>query len=176
MKIRSYLPKIFAKKKVALVLGGGAARGLAHIGILRVLQAEKFNFDFVVGTSIGAFIGAFYVLGEDMAKAEKAALRFNARESLDFAIPPTMGLIKGERIYTIIKEFMGYKTFADVKIPMAVVACDIESGQEVVLTDGPLAEAVRASCSYPGIFVPQRINGRLLVDGGIIHTVPVSSA
>ena len=175
MTIGNYFSKIFKKKKVALVLGGGSARGMAHIGVIKVLQREKINFDLVVGTSIGAFIGATYVL-TDIAKAEKAALRFNVKESLDFMIPPSMGLIKGDRIYAIIKEFLGEKKFSDLKIPMAVVTCDIENGEEVVFAEGALAEAVRASCSYPGIFVPQRIKGRLLVDGGIINTVPVSVA
>jgi len=176
MKLGDYVSKIFKKKKTALVLGGGSARGLAHIGVLRVLQREKISFDLVVGTSIGAFIGAFYAFGEDIAKAEKAALRFNARDSLDFAIPPSMGLIKGERIRDTIKEFFGGKTFSDLKIPMAVVTCDLENGKEIVFEEGPLVDAVHASCSYPGIFVPQRIDGRLLADGGIINTVPVSVA
>lgn len=171
----SLIPKFF-KKKAALVLGGGSARGFAHIGAIKVFEREKINFDFVVGTSIGAFVGATYALGGDMAKAENAALKFNVRESLDFMLPPTMGLIKGNYIYSIIKEFVGDKKFSDLKIPMAVVATDIEKGKEVVFTEGPLAEAVRVSCSYPGIFSPQRIDGQLLVDGGIINTVPVSVA
>ena len=91
-------------------------------------------------------------------------------------MPPTMGLIKGNQIYSIIKSFFGENRFSDSKIPLAVVATDIENGQEVVFTEGPLAPAVMASCSYPGIFTPQRLNGRLLVDGGIINTVPVSIA
>lgn len=168
--------KIFRKKKTALVLGGGSARGLAHIGVLKAFQREKINFDLVVGTSIGAFVGAVYALGEDMTEAEEAALNFNAMESLDFIIPPTMGLIKGNRIQTIIKKFVNEKMFSDLKIPMAIVATDIENGKEVVFTEGPLVDAIHVSCSYPGIFAPQRINGQLLVDGGIINTVPVSVA
>jgi NTE family protein len=170
------MAKIFAKKKVALVLGGGSARGIAHIGVLKVFQKEKINFDLVVGTSIGAFIGAHYALYNDITKAEKLALRFDARESMDVIIPPTMGLIKGNKVYEVIKEMVGDKKFSDLKTPMAVVATDIEKGEEVVFTEGPLAEAIRVSCSYPGIFAPQRLNGRLLVDGGIINTVPVSVA
>lgn len=171
-----YLSKIFKGKKIALVLGGGAARGLANIGALKVFQREKISFDLIVGTSIGAFVGASYALGDDMAKAEETALKFNARESLDIIMPPAIGLIKGNRIYSIIKEFVGEKDFSDLRIPMAVVATDIEKGQEVVFTEGSLADAIRVSCSYPGIFAPQRIKGRLLVDGGIINTVPVNVA
>ena len=109
MSIGNYFSKIFKGKKTALVLGGGSARGIAHIGVVRVLQREKINFDLIVGTSIGAFVGASYALGQDMAKAEEMALRFNATESLDFIIPPGLGLIKGERIYGIIKKFVGEK-------------------------------------------------------------------
>jgi len=176
MDIKNSILKMFKKKKTALVLGGGSARGMAHIGVIKIFQKEKIKFDFIVGTSIGAFIGASYALGQDMEIAEEEALKFKANESLDFLIPPTMGLIKGNRIYDIMKKITDEKKFSDLKIPMAIVATDIENGKEVVFTKGSLAEAVRASCSYPGIFVPQRLNGRLLVDGGIINTVPVSVA
>jgi len=177
MSLIDYFPKLMGKgRKTALVLGGGSARGLAHIGVIKAFQREKIGFDLVVGTSIGAFIGASYALGQDIKHAEEVALRFNARDSLDFSLPPTLGLIKGNKIFSIIKEFVGENSFSDTKIPLAVVATNIENGKEVVFTEGPLAEAVRVSCSYPGIFVPQRINGQLLVDGGIINTVPVSVA
>lgn len=176
MSLIDYFAKFLKKKTAALVLGGGSARGLAHIGVLKVFEKEKIEFDLVVGTSIGAFIGAYYALGGDMINAEKMALEFNAKANLDVMIPPTVGLIKGERIYNIIKKFVGEKTFSDTKIPLAVVATDIEKGQEYVFTKGSLADAVRASCSYPGIFIPRRINNHLLVDGGIINTVPVSVA
>lgn len=172
----SIITKMFRKSKTALVLGGGSARGLAHIGVLKVFQKEKLNFDLIVGTSIGAFIGGAYALGVDMSIAEETSLKFNARDSLDFMLPPTLGLIKGNRIYSIIKEILGDSKFSDLKIPLAVVTANIENGKEVVFTEGPVAEAVRVSCSYPGIFMPQRINGQLLVDGGIINTVPVSVA
>ncbi|MFH0839430.1 MAG: patatin-like phospholipase family protein [Candidatus Omnitrophota bacterium] len=176
MSIGNKITSIFKKKKVALVLGGGSARGMAHIGVLKVLQIENIKFDLVVGTSIGAFIGANYALGNDIEGAEKLALKFKTAENLDFIIPPTMGLIRGNKIYGIIKSMLGDNTFSDLKIPLAIVATDIENGEEVVFTEGPLCDAVRASCSYPGIFVPQRIGGRLLVDGGIVNTVPVSIA
>ncbi len=176
MNIEDYLPKIFKKKKAALVLGGGSARGLAHIGVLKVLEKEKIRFDLIIGTSIGAFIGAFYALGEDVSRAESIAYQFNPRDSLDISLPPKMGLIRGNKIYNLMKDLFGEKEFSDLKIPMAIVATDIENGEEYIFRQGPLADAIRVSCSYPGIFTPQRINGRLLVDGGIINTVPVSVA
>jgi NTE family protein len=176
MNLGNYFSKFIKRKKVALVLGGGSARGMAHIGVLKVFQKEKINFDCIVGTSIGALIGTFYAMDQDISNAEVLASKFNVREALDFMLPPSTGLIKGDRIYTTIKEAVGDKTFSDLKIPVAMVATDIEKGEEVLFTEGSLAEAIRASCSYPGIFVPQRIDGRLLVDGGIINTVPVSVA
>ncbi|MEA3305868.1 MAG: patatin-like phospholipase family protein [Candidatus Omnitrophota bacterium] len=176
MNLKNRLLNIFKRKKIALVLGGGSARGIAHIGVLKVFQKEEIKFDFVVGTSIGALIGAFYALGEDMAKAEEMALGFKVRESMDVVFPPAMGLIKGARIYGVIERLVGKKKFSDLKIPMAAVTTDIETGEEVVFSEGPLAGAIMASCSYPGIVTPQRVNGRLLVDGGIINTVPVSVA
>jgi NTE family protein len=176
MNIKNRITRLFRKKKAALVLGGGSARGMAHIGVLKVFQREDIKFDLVVGTSIGAFIGAHYALGKDIKDAEEMALKFNANENLDITIPPTMGIIKGNRIYGLIKSMLDEKTFSDVQVPFAVVAADIENGEEVVFNEGSLSDAVRVSCSYPGIFVPQRIGGRLLVDGGILNTVPVSVA
>lgn len=176
MNIKNHISGIFRKKKSALVLGGGSARGMAHIGVLKVFQKANIKFDLVVGTSIGAFIGAYYALGKDLKDAEEMALKFNVNQNLDIVLPPTMGIIKGNRIYDLIKSLLGSKTFADVEVPFAVVAADIENGEEVVFTEGALSDAVRVSCSYPGIFTPHRINGRLLVDGGILNTVPVSVA
>lgn len=176
MSIGKKIASIFKKKKTALVLGGGSARGMAHIGVLKVFQAENIKFDLVVGTSIGAFIGAYYALGCDIENAEKMALKFKAAENIDFTIPPVMGLIKGNKIYAIIKSMLGDSAFSDLKIPLAIVAANIENGEEVVFTEGSLCDAVRVSCSYPGIFIPQRIDGKLLVDGGIVNTVPVSVA
>lgn len=176
MSIGNKISSIFKKKKAALVLGGGSARGIAHIGVLKVLQIENIKFDLIVGTSIGAFIGAYYALGNNIENAEKMAIKFKAAENLDFTIPPTMGIIRGNKIYDMIKSMLGNNTFSDLKIPLAVVATDIENGEEVIFTEGALCDAVRVSCSYPGIFVPQRLGGRLLVDGGIINTVPVSIA
>ena len=176
MSLIEDLSFFFQRKKVALVLGGGAARGLAHIGVLKILQKENINFDLIVGTSIGAFIGAFYALGEDILKAEAKSASFNPKDNLDIMIPPTMGLVKGDRLYAMIKDFIGDKTFEDTKIPLAIVTTDIEKGEEYIFTEGPICEAIRVSCSYPGIFAPQRIHNRLLVDGAIMNNVPVSVA
>lgn len=162
-------------KKVALVLGGGGARGLAHIGILRVFEREDIKVDLVVGTSMGAVIGAAYCMGFPTSKMEKRATTITTGDLID-PIIPTQGLVEGKKLFNIIDELLEGKTFLDTVIPLAVVTTDIEKAEEVVFTSGPLSKIVRASCSWPGIFVPLTIDNRLLVDGGIKNSVPVSIA
>lgn len=159
------------KKKVALVLGGGSARGLAHIGVLKVLEREKIPVDMIVGTSMGAMVGAAYSVGVGVNNMEDRAFRFTTKKILDPTMP-TMGLLAGDKLETIIRDMLDGKGFSDCKIPLAVVANDIETGQEVVFKNGDLIKIIRASCSWPGIFNPVRIEGRLLADGGIKHSVP----
>jgi NTE family protein len=163
------------RKKVALVLGGGSARGLAHIGVLKVLQQNNIPIDFVVGTSIGALIGAMYCLELPMQKAQEIALKTTWWQLADFVISAT-GFLEGKNLEKIIVEALDNKGFADLKTPLAVVATDIENGEEVVITEGDLVRVIRASCSIPGIFLPVRVNERLLVDGGLKNTVPSSVA
>ncbi|MFH0731843.1 MAG: patatin-like phospholipase family protein [Candidatus Omnitrophota bacterium] len=162
-------------RKITLVLGGGSARGLAHIGLLKVLDREKIPIDLIVGTSIGALVGATYALGLDLAKTEKIALRTKWWHITDF-VTSKIGLLKGNNLANVINEAVENKNFEDAKIPLAVVTTDIERGDRVVLTSGNLTDAIRASCSLPGIFVPIRINDRLLVDGGLMESVPVKAA
>ena len=163
------------KKKVTLVLGGGSARGMAHIGVLKVLEREKVPISMIVGTSMGAMIGAGYSLGLPISRMEEHAYKFRTKRILDPTMP-TMGLLAGEKLETAIRELLDDKKFEDCKIPLAVVANDIETGEEVVFREGSLVKVVRASCSWPGIFNPVRIDGRLLSDGGIKHSVPTKIA
>ena len=162
-------------RKVALVLGGGAARGVAHIGVLKVLQSHGISFDLVVGTSIGSLVGAVYALGIPIEKFEQMALKTTWRDLADFVISKT-GFLEGRNLDRVIKESIEEKDFDDLKIPLAVVATDIENGEEIVLTKGPLAKVIRASCSIPGIFIPVRIDSQLLVDGGLKSSVPTDVA
>ncbi|MFA5143151.1 MAG: patatin-like phospholipase family protein [Candidatus Omnitrophota bacterium] len=166
---------LFGKKKVALVLGGGSARGLAHIGVLKVLERERVHFDMIVGTSMGALIGAAYSLGISIPAMEVDAYSFTANKLLDPTIP-TMGLLAGEKLEDAIRELITDKAFSDCKIPFAVVTTNIETGEEVVHQNGDLVKTIRASCSWPGIFNPVRIDGKLLVDGGIKNSVPAGIA
>ncbi|MCX5678237.1 MAG: patatin-like phospholipase family protein [Candidatus Omnitrophica bacterium] len=163
------------RRKVALVLGGGSARGLAHIGVLKILEREKIPIDSIVGTSMGAMIGAAYSVGVPISQMEERAYKFTMKKILDPTMP-SMGLLAGVKLEATIKHLIDSKQFEDCKIPLAVVTNDIETGEEVVFQKGNLIKVVRASCSWPGIFNPVRIDGRLLSDGGIKHSVPTKIA
>jgi NTE family protein len=165
----------FKKRKIALALGGGAARGIANIGVLKVLEQERITVDLIVGSSIGSLIGAAYSLGVPTYAMEKAALEFSWDKLADFSIART-SLIKGEKLAKIVEEFTDAKTFEDGKIPIAITTTDIETGEELVHTSGNLQRLIRASCSWPGIFEPVDIDGRKLVDGGIRNSIPVKTA
>jgi len=161
--------------KTALVLGSGSARGLAHIGALKVLKRNKIPIDLVVGTSIGSLIGAVYALGMPLGRIEEKALATSWWQLADFVMSK-MGFLEGLNLQKMIKESIEEKGFSDLKTPLAVVATDIENGEEVVYTSGDLARVIRASCSIPGIFIPVRVDGRLLVDGGLKSSVPSAVA
>jgi NTE family protein len=163
------------RKKVTLVLGGGSARGLAHIGVLRVLEREKIPIDHIVGTSMGAMVGAAYSAGMSVKEMEERAYRFSVNKLLD----PTfrgMGLLAGNRLEDNIRMLIDSKEFSDCKIPLSIVTTDIESGDEIVHHTGDLVKIVRATCSWPVIFAPVPLNGRLLCDGGIKNSVPAKIA
>ena len=159
------------KKKIALVLGGGAARGIAHIGALKVLKRHKIPINMVVGTSIGSIVGAVYALGVSLKNLEEVALKTGWQDLADFALSKT-GFLEGKNLERVIREAIEEKGFSDLKMPLAIVTTDIESGEEFVITSGDLAKSIRASCSIPGIFIPARIEGKMLVDGGLRSTVP----
>lgn len=167
----------FLKKKrsVVLVLGGGSARGLAHIGVLKVLEREKIPIHRIVGTSMGALIGAAYSVGVSVKKMENIAHKFNWKSIFDPTLP-RMGLLAGKKLERVVADLTENKTFADCKIPLAVVATDIERNERVVSQKGNMQKIISASCSWPGIFNPVRIDGRLLVDGGIKNSVPTRIA
>lgn len=167
----------FEKKirEVTLVLGGGSARGLAHIGVLKVLEREKVPINKIVGTSMGALIGAAYSVGVPIARMEEKALAFSLKRLLD-PIIPRMGLLAGEKLEAIVRDVIENKSFSACRIPLAVVVSDIENGEELAYQSGDLAKIIRASCSWPGIFNPVTIDGRLLVDGGIKNSVPTKIA
>ncbi len=167
---------LFKKKRNAtLVLGGGSARGIAHIGVLKVLEKEKVPINRIVGTSMGALVGAAYSLGVSLQTMEDKARKFSMNRLLDPTMPK-MGILAGDKLEAVIRELIDEKGFRDCRIPIAVVTTDIENGEEVVYQEGDLLRIVRASCSWPGVFNPVRIGNRLLCDGGIKNSVPTKIA
>lgn len=164
-------------KKIGLALGGGAARGLAHIGVLEVLEKEGIAVDMIAGTSAGAAIGALYAQGKPASQIKELALDTGWRRlaSLIDLTLPRSGFIEGTKIKNLLKSIIGDISFSDLKIPLACVATDIRSGEEVVINDGPVLEGVRASISIPVIFTAVKWQDRYLVDGGLVNPVPVST-
>jgi len=163
------------RKKVGLALSSGAARGLAHVGVLAVLERRGVPIDMIAGTSIGAIVGALYAAGKDISEIKRAVKGLNRRQMLslaDFTIP-TRGFIKGKKITSWLRSVVGDIDFEDLKIPFACVATDIGTGEEVVINQGSVVAAVRASASMPVIFTPAKWQGRYLVDGGLVNPIPV---
>ncbi len=160
-----------AKIKIGLALGGGSARGFAHIGVIKVLEEAGINIDFLAGTSMGALIAAIYAGGANIRMLEKLSWALRRRNWLDFSFP-RMGFISGKKIERIIYLLTRRSTFTNLKIPLAVVAVDLFSGKKIVIKEGIVASAVRASISIPGYFVPVKWNDMLLVDGGILDIIP----
>ncbi|HUX12362.1 MAG TPA: patatin-like phospholipase family protein [Spirochaetia bacterium] len=156
---------------VGLALGGGAARGFAHIGVLKVLEEERIPIDFVAGTSIGSLIGALHCAG---VRWQEIVSITNGISWGDLVKPawPNLGLVRSDRLEAVIGKFINQSDFEDLAIPFKAVAVDIVEGQAVILGHGAIAPAVRASCSIPGIFSPVELDGRLLVDGGVLNSVP----
>lgn len=158
---------------IGIALGSGGARGFAHVGVLKILEENNINIDFLAGSSMGALVAAFYGVGHDMEQLIKFATAFKRKYFLDFTIPK-MGFIAGKRVKDFLVLFTHNKNLEDLKIPVHVVATDLINGEKVVIKTGSVADAVRASISIPGIFVPEKINERILVDGGLIDRVPIS--
>jgi NTE family protein len=168
---------VLAGKKVGLALSGGAARGLAHIGVLRVLEKEGIPIDLIAGTSAGAIIGAAYAWNQDISWITRVALDAKWKKWAPLLDPsfPKSGLLKGRKIKDLLSSYIGGNIkFSNLKIPFKCVASDIDSGEEIVIDSGPVAEAIRASISIPGIFSVVKYEGRYLVDGGLTTPVPVN--
>ncbi|MGJ7922511.1 patatin-like phospholipase family protein [Neobacillus sp. LXY-4] len=161
------------RPKIGLALGSGGARGFAHLGVLKVLKEEGIPIDYISGSSMGALVACFFGAGLDLDRLYKISTAFKRKYYLDFTVPK-MGFIAGKRVKELIRIFTHGKNIEELAVPVAVVATDLMSGEKVVFKKGPIAECVRASISIPGIFVPEKINGRLLVDGGVVDRIPVS--
>jgi NTE family protein len=161
--------------KIGLALGSGGARGFAHLGVIKALKDAGIPIHLIAGSSMGALVASFYGAGIDMDRLYKLSTAFKRKYFLDFTVPK-MGFISGKKVKEFIKVFTHGKNIEELSIPIGIVATDLLTGEKVVFQTGPVADAVRASISIPGIFVPEKQNGRILVDGGVSDRVPVSVA
>ena len=166
------------KSKIGLALGSGAARGLAHIGVLKVLIEEGVPVDMIAGSSIGALIGACYARKGEIADFEEIVLKIDWKQLARLTDPNLAfmfkGFIHGRKVKELLKAIIGDVEFKDLKIPLAIVVTDVNTGEEVIIKEGSVIEAVRASISIPAIFMPVKFKNRFLIDGGIVNPVPVN--
>jgi NTE family protein len=160
---------------IAIALGGGGARGFAHVGVLRALERGGCNICAVAGTSIGGIIGAAYACGFSPDEIERQVAEVGMSDLLK-ARPKGVGLLGVDRIEERIRAVVGDMTFAETRIPLALTAADLETGEEILITEGSIVEAVLATIAIPGIFPPMLFGGHRLVDGAVLDPVPVGAA
>ncbi len=161
--------------RIAVVLGAGASRGFAHIGVLKVLEANRIPVHMIVGTSAGSFVGSLYAYGFNAFQLQKMALGIEKGDLVDLVMPDN-GFIKGEKLEEYINTAVRNTPMEKLRIPFHAVTTGIPSGQELVFSKGNTGVAVRASCSIPGIFRPVRIGNKMYVDGGVVSPVAVDTA
>jgi NTE family protein len=161
--------------KIALVLGAGASKGFAHVGVIKILESNKIPIHMIVGTSVGSVVGSFYAFGYDAFQLQKLSFAVEKGEIVDLVLPEN-GFIKGEKLEEFVNKTVKNTPMEKLKIPFYAVAADIRSGQEVAFGRGNTGMAVRASCSIPGIFRPVKIGERVYVDGGVVSPVAVDVA
>ena len=163
------------RPRLGVALGGGFARGIAHLGVLRVLQEEQIPVDVVTGTSAGAMLAIAYASGHSIAEIVHQARATRFKDFGNWKLS-WLGLASNQKLEHYPRKFLGVSTFEDLKIPLAIAATDLASGEAVYFSHGQLGPALRASCAYPGMFVPVEIEGRFLVDGFLAAPVPVDAA
>ncbi len=161
--------------RIALVLGAGAAKGFAHIGVLKVLEANKVPIHLIVGTSVGSLVGSLYAYGYNAFQLQAMAFALEKGDLIDLIIPDN-GFIQGLKLAEYVNKAVKNTPLEKLNIPFYAVATDIQNGQETVFGQGNCGSAVRASCSVPGVFRPVRIGDRLYADGGIVSPVAVEAA
>lgn len=165
----------YMRPGVALALGGGFARGFAHLGILQVLEQNRIPIAGIAGTSIGSILGAAYASGAPLAKIITVCRNVRFRDFARWRFS-RLGLASNQKLADLIRNVIRAQTFEELLIPFVAVATDLSCGEAVVLTHGPLIEALRASCAFPGLFEPVRLGTRCLVDGGLVSPVPAREA
>jgi NTE family protein len=168
-------PKPMRAPRVALALGGGAARGFAHIGVIEVLEENGIHPDIVTGTSAGSLVAAMYASGHTGKELEMIALTMDESALTDWSFPGR-GLIRGEALARYVREEVGNRPFDQMKIALGIVATDLDTGKPILFRRGDVGTAVRASSAVPAVFQPVRIGTHEYVDGGLTSPVPVRSA
>ena len=161
--------------RIALVLGGGAARGFAHIGVLKILESNGIPIHMIVGTSAGSFVGSLYAYGLNAYQIQKLSLDIQRSDIADFTIPDN-GFIKGDLLEEYVNRMLRNTTMEKLRIPFYATATELPNGKETVFGTGNTGKAVRASCSIPGVFNPAMIGNKMYVDGGVVSPVPVDAA
>ena len=164
---------------IGLALSGGGARGIAHIGVLKVLEREKIPIDFLAGTSAGGLVGALYAAGHSPQEIENNVLDLTAPRQLVTLVDrvlPRRGLLKGVKVLEYLDAWLGNLTFDQLDTPFAVAAVDLNTGTRVIIREGKLVDAVRATIAFPGVFSPVRQGDQLLVDGGLLDNLPTDVA
>ncbi len=160
---------------IGLALGGGFARGFAHLGVLQVLEQNHIPISHIAGTSVGSILGAAYASGAPLARIIETCRTLRFRDIARWRVS-RLGLASNQRLENLIERVFDSRRFEDLRIPLAVVATDLTSGEPVVFTQGNLVDAIRASCAFPGLFEPVEIGTRCLADGGLVAPVPTRAA
>ncbi len=162
------------RPKVGVALGGGFARGIAHLGVLSVLEEEGIPVDYLAGTSAGAMLAIAYASGHPIHEIVEQARATRFKDFGNWKLS-WLGLASNQKLAHYPRKFLGVSTFEELRIPLAIAATDLGSGEPVYFKSGPLGPALRASCAYPGMFVPVEVDGRMLVDGFLAAPVPVDA-
>ncbi|MGQ9777046.1 MAG: patatin-like phospholipase family protein [Thermodesulfobacteriota bacterium] len=161
--------------KISLVLGAGASKGFAHVGVLKILETNRIPIHMIVGTSVGSLVGALYASGISAYDLQKLSFSIEQKDLIDLTFPEN-GFIKGEKLEEFINKILKNTPMEKLKIPFYAVATEIQSGRETVFGRGNTGQAVRASCSIPGVFRPVKIGEKIYVDGGVVSPVAVEAA
>ena len=173
------MARLLRQPGIGLALSGGGARGIAHIGVLKVLEREKIPIDFLAGTSAGGLVGALYAAGHSPQEIENNVLDLTAPRQLVTLVDrvlPRRGLLKGVKVLEYLDAWLGDLTFDQLNTPFAVAAVDLNTGTRVIIREGKLVDAVRATIAFPGVFSPVRQGDQLLVDGGLLDNLPTDVA
>ncbi len=168
-------PVVPAKLKIGLALGGGAAKGFAHIGVIKMLEASGIHPDVVSGTSAGSVVGALYAAGMDPFQLQEQAFSLDESKIRDVRLF-SGGLVQGQKLEDYINTAVNHRAIQELKLPFAAVATQLETGERAVFIRGNTGQAVRASSSIPGVFEPVLIGNKHYVDGGVVSPVPVDAA